>query len=99
MAISDKHLDLRILEQFLVVADTSSMTLAAEKLEMSVPAVSQLVLRLERDLDIHLFERTNQRCPVNARWRIVAERASESLASESDLVVALGPIASDWCPA
>jgi len=89
MAVSDKHLDLRILEQFLVVADTSSMTLAAEKLDMSVPAVSQMVLRLERDLDIHLFERTNHGVRLTPAGALLRERARELLDSESDLVVAL----------
>ena len=53
------NLDLRLLRQFLVVCDSPSLTAAAAKLGLSTPAISQLIMRLERDLDISLLERSN----------------------------------------
>lgn len=54
------NLDLRLLRQFLIVCDSPSLTAAAAKLGLSTPAVSQLIVRLERDLDVALLERSNQ---------------------------------------
>jgi DNA-binding transcriptional LysR family regulator len=83
------HLDLRLLAQFLVVCDTRSMTIAAEKLGMSVPAVSQLVLRLEGDLHITLFERSRQGLRLTPAGAKLREHARLLLESENQTIETL----------
>lgn len=84
-----KHLDLRLLEQFLVVCDTLSMTLAAERLRMSVPAVSQLVVRLERELGIVLFERNRYGLRLTPAAAELRDRARLLLANEDEALDSL----------
>jgi DNA-binding transcriptional LysR family regulator len=47
----------RHLEIFIMVAETMSMTAAAERLFIAQPSVSQAIADLERHLKIRLFER------------------------------------------
>lgn len=84
-----RHLDLRLLDQFLVVCETRSMTIAAERLGMSVPAVSQLVLRLEGDLRITLFERSRQGLRLTPAGTKLRERARLLLESEEQTLETL----------
>lgn len=48
---------LRALRYFTLSAEQGSFSLAAERLQVSVPAVSKLVRALEREVGIRLFER------------------------------------------
>ncbi len=47
----------RNLEAFRIVCETGSVTRAAERLNLSQPAVSQLIARIERSFDLKLFDR------------------------------------------
>lgn len=51
----------RHLEIFVAVADSKSMTHAAEKLYISQPTVSQAIMELERHYGTKLFDRMNKR--------------------------------------
>jgi DNA-binding transcriptional LysR family regulator len=53
-------MDLRQLRHFLAVAQARSFTLAATRLEVSQPALSQSISRLERELDCTVFLRNKQ---------------------------------------
>jgi DNA-binding transcriptional LysR family regulator len=86
---ASKHLDLRLLDQFLVVCDALSMTAAAERLSMSVPAVSQLVVRLERDLHITLFERNRQGLRLTPAGAELRDRARVLLSNEGEALESL----------
>ncbi|MEL6179445.1 MAG: LysR family transcriptional regulator [Myxococcota bacterium] len=73
------------------VAETGSMTLAAQQLHLTPAAVSAAVLRIEEMLDLHIFERTTRSlkptdeglvilegCQATvAQWQRTVERARE----------------------
>ncbi|NLB89380.1 MAG: LysR family transcriptional regulator, partial [Syntrophomonadaceae bacterium] len=54
-------MNLRQLEVFIRVAETKSMSKAAQQLYISQPAVSQTIAELEDSLETKLFERINRR--------------------------------------
>ena len=81
-----KHLDLRLLGQFLAVCDAPSMTAAAARLGLSTPAVSQLVVKLERDLDVVLFERSSHGVRLTPAGAVMRDRARQLLENEDDIL-------------
>lgn len=52
---------IRHLKIFIAVAESGSMSAAAQKLYISQPTVSQAILELERHYQIHLFERLSRK--------------------------------------
>ncbi|BBK41404.1 hypothetical protein STVA_14240 [Allostella vacuolata] len=52
-----QQLRYRSLEAFRIVYETGSVTRAAERLDLSQPAVSQLIARIERSFGFSLFDR------------------------------------------
>lgn len=52
-----KNLDLRLVRTFLHVAETQSMTFAAQRLHMTQGAVSQQIMRLEQVLEMRILDR------------------------------------------
>ena len=54
---------------FYYVGQLGSITLAAEKLCISQPAVSQAIRQLELSVDAKLFIRTSKRCQADERGR------------------------------
>lgn len=53
------------LEQFSVIAKCEHMTLAAETLHVSQPALSQSIARLEKELGVPLFDRQGRKIVLN----------------------------------
>ncbi len=49
----------RLLRNFVVVAEKSSITKAAEVLHISQPALTKSIMRLEEELDVQLFDRVS----------------------------------------
>lgn len=64
-------MDIAQMEYFKAIAETGSMTRAAEELHTSQPALSAMVKRLERELDVTLFDRTPNRAALNGAGEIV----------------------------
>jgi DNA-binding transcriptional LysR family regulator len=58
MSTRASNLDLRMVQQFLAVAETLSFRKAAEQMHMAQPPLSQAIMRLEALLEARLFERS-----------------------------------------
>src|SRR5262249_20642844 len=72
------------------VAQAGSMTLGAERLDISQPAVSKQVQELERALGVHLFDRIGRRVHLSQAGEILAEYARRlfALAHEAETAMA-----------
>src|SRR5262249_4236928 len=83
-------MNLNHLAVFHAVAQTGSMTLGAERLDISQPAVSKQVQELERALGVHLFDRIGRRVRLSQAGEILAPyaRLLFALAHEAEEVMA-----------
>src|SRR5262245_42837500 len=72
------------------VAQAGGMTLGAERLDISQPAVSKQVRELERALGVHLFDRVGRRVRLSQAGEILADYARRlfALAREAEEAVA-----------
>ncbi len=59
-------MDATQLEYFKIIAETGSLTKAAEMLHISQPAMSAMLKKLEEELNAQLFDRTPNRISLNA---------------------------------
>ena len=75
----DLGLSLRDTRCFVVVADRLSFSRAASELGLSQPAVSQAIARLERALDLRLFERSSRDVQLTDAGKVLLPRAEELL--------------------
>jgi DNA-binding transcriptional LysR family regulator len=83
-------MNLNHLAIFHAVAQAGSMTLGAERLDISQPAVSKQVQDLERALGIHLFDRIGRRVHLSQAGEILADYARQlfALAHEAETAMA-----------
>lgn len=72
-------IEIRHFRTFLVVAETENFTRAAERLQLSQPAISQQVKELERELGGLLFRRAGARVRLTPAGRELRERAARLL--------------------
>lgn len=72
-------MELRHLEQILEICRSGSFTGAARKLQISQPTLSKSIARLEAQLSLKLFERSNGVARATAYGAFVAERAEALL--------------------
>lgn len=77
----------RHLRYFLVVAEELHFTRAAEVLGIAQPPLSQAMRRLERELDIELFERSSRGTALTTAGRLLLDEARGLLAAEARMRV------------
>jgi len=80
-----RDVELRQLAAFVAVADELHFGRAAERLDIVQPAVSQLVRRLERELDIVLFERSSHHVALTGEGAELLAAARKALAARDEL--------------
>jgi LysR family nitrogen assimilation transcriptional regulator len=76
---AEPAVDLRQLTAVVTVADSGSVTRAAERLHMVQPAVSRQISSLEEELGVALFERTRHGMQVTAAGQALVDRARRAL--------------------
>jgi DNA-binding transcriptional LysR family regulator len=83
-------MNLNHLAVFHAVAQAGSMTLGAERLDISQPAVSKQVQELESTLGVHLFDRIGRRVRLSQAGEVLADCARRlfALAREAEEAMA-----------
>jgi DNA-binding transcriptional LysR family regulator len=79
------RIELRHLEQVVEICRAGSFSEAARRLQLSQPALSKSISRLEGQLGICLFERSGGAAKATELGQLVAERGRRLLASSNDL--------------
>jgi len=79
-------MNVNLLNTFVTIAESGTLSKAAEKLFISQPALSQQIKQLENYFSVQLFERTNKGVSLTEAGRIVYEYSTEilSLCKELD---------------
>lgn len=82
-------IELNQLVQLLTIADSGTISKAAEILHLSQPALSRSMQRLENELQVPLFHRQKNKLTLNENGEIALKYAKEILTNVSDMAVKL----------
>ena len=74
------HMELRVLQYFLAVAETESFTKAAEQLHLTQPTLSRQIAELESELGVRLFARGSHGVRLTDDGLLLRSRAQALLA-------------------
>ena len=77
------------LTHFLAVCSTRSLTAAAEVMGVSQPALTQAIGKLERQLDVPLFDRSSRPLHIIQYGQLLLKYASTLEKSSEELTAAL----------
>lgn len=80
-------LNLYELEQFVVFAETGSLTKAAERLHISTPTLSRSMQNIEAAFEVPLFNRTKNKLTLNATGRKAVEYSKALLSAASNTLM------------
>lgn len=78
-------MNLKQLRYALVLYDTGSFSQAAEVLGISQPSLSQYILKIERDLDVRLFDRSGSNIRITDAGKIYLEAGRKILDLERQM--------------
>src|SRR5690625_497078 len=82
-------MELRDIQSFINVADYKSFTKAAERSYLSQPSLSKAVRKLEKTLQIELFDRSTRHLRLTDAGKIVYKQSQQALASLNDIPMLL----------
>ncbi|QXH33692.1 LysR family transcriptional regulator [Pseudomonas muyukensis] len=74
-------METRHLRYFLAIADSGSITRAAEQLDIAQPALSQALVRMEKELGVKLFERSRRGALLTPAASAIIDDLRASLAN------------------
>lgn len=77
-------IETRLLQQFIDVAEELHFNRAAQRLHMAQPPLSQAIRRLEREMGLALFERTNRSVALTPAGAAFAHTARQILQALDD---------------
>jgi len=84
-----KNLDIALLRTFLHVAETRSMTFAAQRLHMTQGAVSQQIKRLEEVLDRRLLDRGKSGITLTPEGELLLHKARSMVEMNDSILAAM----------
>ncbi len=84
-------MEIRQLRYFTEIYRTGNLSLAAQNLSLTQPALSQQIALLERELAVRLFERSRRGMTATAAGEVFAAKAGELLKGFSEIEAALAP--------
>ncbi len=88
-------MDINTLKAFVAVADTSSFSLAAERIYLTQPAVSKRIASLEAELGVKLFDRIGKTTILNEAGRKLLPRANNMLQEMEDIQRSISNLSGD----
>lgn len=80
-------MDLRQLEYFQMVCRLNNMTRAAERLHVAQPAISVALQKLEDEMGVQLFERSQKQFTLTAEGHVFLQRAEDILHRSQDAII------------
>ena len=78
-------LEMYLLEQLLVIAESSSLSQAAKKLHMTQPTLTRSCQKMEKLLGVTLLEKSRQGMTLNDNGKLVAEYAERIVQLQKEL--------------
>ncbi|MFW8564892.1 LysR family transcriptional regulator, partial [Orrella sp. 11846] len=84
-----RHVDIRTLRNFITIANTGSISQAAEICFTSQPSLSLQMKNLEQNLDVQLFERTNRGVFLTSAGEILFEHSKTILENLQEAIDAV----------
>jgi DNA-binding transcriptional LysR family regulator len=81
-------MEIRQMRSFMAVAEERNFTRAAARLNMAQSPLSQLIRRLEREIDVQLFIRTTRTVSLTYAGEVLYDRVARVLAMAGDAVEA-----------
>ena len=79
-------MNLLALRYFCHVAETESVTASASQLYISQPALSKMILQLERELGTSLFDRNGRQLTLNRTGKAFYQKVQSALLQIDDAV-------------